>query len=200
MRCKYCGWDNPAGNVNCCKCNQILSADYPSDSPKTSGPEFNSRMTVNENAIFSKTKHECKYCGYPLMPDISVCPSCRTSQTIVAPEREPANNYTGFGRQTVRPNKRNHCSLKLIPEEKEKISSVELSFSGEEIVLNRSNTEPDNPTITSKEQAVLTCEGKEWYIRDRSQLKTTYVQASDKIKLNAGDIIVLGDRRFQFDC
>jgi hypothetical protein len=198
MRCKYCGWDNPAGSANCCKCNQVLSADYSSDSPKTSGPEFNPRMTVSENAVFSNTGQKCKHCGYPVMPGIPVCPSCRMPQTIDRAEREPATAYTGFGRQTVRPNKRHHCSLRLIPEDNEKIAPVELSFSGEEIVLNRSNTEPGNPTITSKEQAVLICEGKSWYIQDRSQLKTTYVQASDKIKLDAGDIIILGDRRFQF--
>ena len=65
-------------------------------------------------------------------------------------------------------------------------------------MLNRSNTDEENMTITSKEQAVLIYENKKWYIQDKSEQKTTFVYTSDKIELKPGDVIVLGNRRFEF--
>jgi hypothetical protein len=101
--------------------------------------------------------------------------------------------------RTVRPGKRSYCTLTLIPDEKEPVTATLLSFSDKKIILNRANTEPGNITITSKEQALLSCENKRWFIEDRSELKTTYLYVSEKTELKSGDIIVLGDRRFLFD-
>ncbi len=42
------------------------------------------------------------------------------------------------------------------------------------------------------------CENGKWYIKDASPLKTTYVCAKEKIELAPGDIIILGNRRFEF--
>ena len=36
-------------------------------------------------------------------------------------------------------------------------------------------------------------------INDKSYQKTTYVHASRKMKLEKGDIIILGNRRFEFN-
>ena len=65
-------------------------------------------------------------------------------------------------------------------------------------MLNRANTDPNNQSITSKEQAVLTFEDGAWYLEDRSDQKTTYVHAGRKTRLESGDIIILGNRRFEF--
>jgi uncharacterized Zn finger protein (UPF0148 family) len=202
MRCKYCGWDNPAGNAKCSKCNQPLSEEYDYGNRQREtldDKEFNPRKTVSENATFPKQNPEktsgkedtCSRCGYPVMEEATACPACGTQKEI--------QKEADFGRQTIRPGRRSHCSLTLIPEEKERIRPETFSFSGEEIILNRNNTEQDNPTITSKEQAALTYENRRWYIQDRSELKTTCVQASRKIEIQPGDIIILGDRRFEFD-
>ncbi|GHV48545.1 hypothetical protein FACS1894181_04590 [Bacteroidia bacterium] len=74
-----------------------------------------------------------------------------------------------------------------------------MSFTGESVVLNRANTEPDNLTITSKEQALLIFENEKWYIQDRSEHQTTFIRASERIELKRGDIIMLGNRRFEFE-
>jgi hypothetical protein len=117
----------------------------------------------------------------------------------ITPEETDTSTPEDMNRRTVRPGKRSYCSLTLIPDEKEPVSASPLSFSGEEVVLNRANTEPNNITITSKAQAMLTCEDKHWFIQDLSELKTTYLYVSEKTELKPGDIIVLGDRRFLFD-
>jgi uncharacterized Zn finger protein (UPF0148 family) len=116
--------------------------------------------------------------------------------TIIPDTVAPEDNIS---RRTVRPGKRLYCTLTLIPDEKEPISAAVLSFSGEKIILNRANTEPGNITITSKEQGLLSCENKRWFIEDLSELKTTYLYVSEKTELKSGDIIVLGDRRFLFN-
>lgn len=65
--------------------------------------------------------------------------------------------------------------------------------------LNRENTDPKNDTITSQLQAVITHENGKWNIVDKSELKTTFVQAVDKIELQKGGLILLGNQLYQFD-
>lgn len=92
-----------------------------------------------------------------------------------------------------------HCSLTIIPEENENIPSEKMEYEGKSIILNRENTEVSNRTITSKEQAEIVFEDGHWYLLDRSELRTTFIQANRKIEIIPDDIIVLGDRRFKFE-
>ena len=74
-----------------------------------------------------------------------------------------------------------------------------MEYEGKSIILNRENTEVSNRTITSKEQAEIVFEDGYWYLLDRSELRTTFIQANRKIEIIPDDIIVLGDRRFIFE-
>ena len=89
--------------------------------------------------------------------------------------------------------------LTLLPEEGEEVSSTTQQFDNGKAILNRSNTEPDNMSITSKEQAEIKYENGSWYIENRSKAKSTYIVVERKVKLQPGDIIILGNRRFKFD-
>lgn len=73
-----------------------------------------------------------------------------------------------------------HCSLTIIPEENENIPSEKMEYEGKSIILNRENTEVSNRTITSKEQAEIVFEDGHWYLLDRSELRTTFIQANRK--------------------
>ena len=64
--------------------------------------------------------------------------------------------------------------------------------------MNRANLDEDNNTITSKLQAVLTCEDGQWFVEDRSQQKTTFVRSEGKMALKDGDVILMGNRQFVF--
>ena len=74
-----------------------------------------------------------------------------------------------------------------------------LVFDGDSHVLNRGNVDPDNMTITSKAQAEIVNIDGEWYLEDKSVMRTTFIQVSNRTKIAMGDIIVLGNRRFLFD-
>ena len=89
--------------------------------------------------------------------------------------------------------------LTLIPEDGEQVTAVTKQYEGNEVLLNRDNTEPMNMSITSKEQAEITCEDGRWFIENKSQMKTTYLAVERKVELQEGDIIILGSRRFKFE-
>jgi hypothetical protein len=74
-----------------------------------------------------------------------------------------------------------------------------LQFGGESVSLNRDNLEPDNFTITSKVQAEIKLVDGQWYIENKSGLKTTFIQVLTPVKLNKGDVIIMGNKRFLFE-
>jgi len=74
-----------------------------------------------------------------------------------------------------------------------------LQFGGEKVALNRGNLEPDNFTITSQVQAEVRLVDGQWYIENKSKLKTTFIQVLTPVKLNKGDVIIMGNKRFLFE-
>jgi hypothetical protein len=91
-----------------------------------------------------------------------------------------------------------YCSLQTVDKPDSVGTSLKQEFQSPSVVLNRQNTDPVNPTITSKQQAVLTFEDGVWYIEDKSALQTTFVRVGRKTALQDGDIILMGDREFIF--
>ena len=80
----------------------------------------------------------------------------------------------------------------------EKKDFADLEYEGKKVILNRNNTEPDNHSITSQNQAVVTnAEGK-WFVEDLSEQGTTFIRVSRKTELQEGDTLLLGNRLFEF--
>lgn len=98
----------------------------------------------------------------------------------------------------VAPKSANACSLQPIARFEEDAVPNKTNFDAQTVVLNRQNTDPTNPSITSRQQARLTFENGVWYIEDLSDLKTTFVRVARKTALQDGDIILMGDREFKF--
>ncbi len=208
MRCKNCGWENPQGREKCEKCNAPLqAAPAPPVPPIAPAPHVEPnplKGTLPENQLFGNT---CKHCGYPIAPGFRVCPNCgepvaaaapAQPATSVAPVPPPAPARPGTINPWDTPQESHFCTLQPIAWHNEQIEYTPVSYSGDQVVLNRANTDPNNQSITSKEQAVLSFENGEWYLEDKSEQKTTFVHAGRKTKLESGDIIILGNRRFIF--
>lgn len=173
------------------------------------------------------TTKTCPKCGYALRPNVSKCPNCNYplkpegqkssygdhnhdhndghSDSLRRPTRHN-NSNANMGKMggTVNPWMMNNMELdpsfvlKPIKRMNERKEFEELVYDGREVVLNRDNTESNNSSITSHEQAIVTRVDGRWFIEDRSEQKTTFVQASGKIELHEGDIILLGNRMFEF--
>lgn len=212
MRCQFCGWDNPQGKSTCEKCNKPLSGDVPeqaappsavSDAPERPTDRkvdhtFNPRATVREPGAVNVAVSECPNCGYQL--ENGECSACgyregMDSPSVVSPLDE--------AKKTVRPNRKSdkEKGFRLVPisEETGMPEGEEIPFEGVSVVLNRDNTDPSNSTITSREQACLTCDKGRWAIEDKSEYKTTFVQAARKTELMPGDLILLGNQLYRFE-
>jgi uncharacterized Zn finger protein (UPF0148 family) len=159
--------------------------------------------TVGLNAIKKEDNEEdiictCEKCGEEISATYHFCPKCgekihqRTLQGFRHKKKEEKE-------ETPKPTVKAVFNLTIVPEEDEDIKAEAIHFEGAEVMLNRDNTEPDNRTITSKEQAVIILEDSKWYIQNRSEYDSTMIIANRKMEIQSGDIIMLGDRRFKFE-
>lgn len=227
-RCPQCGFNLPANAISCPNCGldlvepaeepepiaapiaqkqePVVEVQKPVQAPAEPvqpAPQIDKPTVVMghtlkpQNDAAGTDTNICDKCGTEVPGDVQYCPKCgeRIRQKTIIVRRKPkvTDKVEEVKKEPVK------CQLILIPEEEEEIKETTRDFEGNSIILNRDNTEPDNRTITSKEQAELTFEDGKWFIENRSALSSTFVQANRKIEVQAGDIIVLGDRRFKFE-
>lgn len=207
MRCKKCGFPNRPGAVECANCHAPLEEE-------TSSRPMNA--TVSEQEVFGLNQDDervCPKCGYPIRNNAQTCPNCnyhigelynnRFNDDIHRPTRmeNPMrdNKVTG----TINPYMESASPepgfvLSPVKRINEKKELVDLEYVGKDVVLNRENTEPDNGSITSHEQALLSYNNGHWTIEDKSEQGTTFVRASKAVELHDGDVILLGNRLFKF--
>lgn len=162
---------------------------------------------------------KCPRCGYPLRSGAEKCPHCnyqlsgqpvseyrqpRFADERPAAPRQPTRPLGGgkFG-GTVNPYMQDVLSepgfvLKPVKRQNERHELEEREYEGESVTLNRANTEEGNPSITSRQQAVVSRVDGRWYIEDTSEQRTTFVQAARRTELHDGDLILLGNRLFEF--
>lgn len=218
MRCQFCGWDNPQGKESCEKCDkplvaerasaevhpEVLTPDYhnrPTD--RKAEAAFNPKATVRESALGTKESAPkqglCPDCGYQLEDGkCSACGYCATSEV-----EAPSPIIPEDVRKTIRPIRKSEksSSFRLTPisEETGEPEGEALTFEGSEVILNRDNTDAANPTITSQEQAYVAFTNGKWVIVDKSEYKTTFVQAARATELQSGDLILLGNQLYRFE-
>lgn len=216
MRCKNCGWPNRPDEVTCSKCGASLEAV---STPSTPNINSSSNQTVREGDVFGGVSQPniCNKCGYPLRPGLSKCPNCNTD--LFTPKKPQEQEPQSFQSRSVRRptvvgspsihgtvNVWTEGGLGLTPSfilspikrNGERKQPDEIEFEGENVILNRDNSDPGNMSITSRTQAVITRKDDKWFIEDKSEQKTTFIQASTPQELHEGDVILLGNRLFIF--
>lgn len=221
MRCQFCGWDNPEEKDRCEKCNKPLS-DVESESSskgqsaherlteRQKGGSFNPKATVRENAMAGNGSVEkvvqevCPECGFTLQN--GECANCGyTAKKEEASQKSQHAHLQEQGdvRKTVWPQRKGEkerkFSLTPISEDTGLPEGESIAFEGNTIDLTRNNTDPKNSTITSHTQATITYHEGKWSIEDKSEYKTTFVQAENKIEILPGTLILLGNQLYRFD-
>lgn len=185
--------DQASAPMTCSKCG------YPISDSSTSCPNCNQEL---QPAPTTKQGVTCKSCGAEITPNSKFCSSCGapTAEETPRPRRiqRSAMGTVMGGPVAGHTFANKFCTLKPIVWDGEDANYNPITYSGDTIVLNRANTDANNNSITSREQAILTCEDGEWYIENRSELRTTFIRVNGRIKLTNGDIIVLGNREFEF--
>lgn len=148
------------------------------------GTDLNKRTDSQEETKQSAKK--CPFCGNAIIPGAKFCAYCgkpfRMGTVNAGPAATPGSYFT----------------LKALPWEHEHIQYQPMTFCGDSVALNRANTDPNNNSITSNVQAILTNDNGKWYIEDKSDYRSTYVRVNGKVELHDGDVIVLGNRMFEF--
>lgn len=178
---------------------------------------FNPKATVLESNYGGRTVGEaaanaavCPSCGYPL--EGGNCPSCGYSAAAQPPvppvppvhiHPAPQDEAAFSARRTIRPVRKGapegSFTLTPISEQNGLPEGDGLSYEGNDVVLNRANTDPKNATITSHAQASIHFADGQWTITDESNMQTTFVQAQKGIVLESGTLILLGNQLYRFD-
>jgi predicted Zn-ribbon and HTH transcriptional regulator len=180
-------------------------------------------LHINQEQV---NANNCPKCGYPLRPNSDKCPNCKFQITKPAVDDQSSQhsreipNESHVERRRTRMSSGNEQSnnkmrgtinpymisleveptfvLRPIKKVGERHDFDDQEYEGKEVVLNRDNTDQDNSSITSHRQATITNADGRWFIEDNSDQRTTFVQAAQKIELHEGDIILLGNRLFEF--
>lgn len=137
------------------------------------------------------------------LQDVKICIKCQCQNPSGALFCSNCGSQLSGSKETVNPwngvNSASMFSLEILLPIDGQTTDNKIFFSGDKVALNRANTEPQNQTITSKTQAIISKEGDKWYIQDESDLLTTFVQAAHKLEIHTGDVILLGNRKFRFE-
>ena len=195
--CPSCGYPIANGFTSCPNCgtstSQTTSTQSAVSQNQHAGEPDKPRKAVSISDLGIDEVVKCHNCGADVSIDFSFCPKCGDKihlPTVRAIRHQPV----------VAEQPKPHCSLTTILEEEEATQQERKNeYEGDIVILNRENTEPDNRTITSKEQAELSFKDGKWYILNKSELCSTYIETGRSIELQSGDIIVMGDRRFKFE-
>lgn len=187
LSCPYCHRPLQPGTSSCPGCGAPLL--QPQRKPRDAKPQSLTKhnpQTDSQLLAELPQEVECVKCGQMVTAASNYCPQCgeRVHLPTIKVKRHKAQP---------------RCRLTPIAEEGENLTDeMAREYEGTEVVLTRENTEPANRTITSKEQAVMACENGKWYIENKSEMHSTYIEVNRRIELQPGDIILLGDRRFRF--
>lgn len=214
MRCNNCGYDgNAPGADRCEKCNYPLSGGgaaapglAPLDSPPAGKPLGGTIISAPSTAPSWDGGEAAPLPPIPPLTTPSDPSGGKAEEKKEAPRepirpKEPSKTVKSDFKKTIDPYSAGPAShnFRLVPFlDGEEDEDQAIDFSGPHQELNRENIDPGNPSVTGKVQATIELVDGEWCIVDNSALKTTFVQAGNPIQLRAGDIIVLGNRRFVF--
>lgn len=183
--CPQCGYPMTGNSTTCLYCGTDIS-QLPT--PKVSPAPKPTVASVNLKDLGINEHVKCVKCGTEVSIDFKTCPYCGERIHL------PTIPVSRLKEKEKKP----QCALEMVIEEDENTTPITNEYEGASIILNRDNTEADNRTITSKEQAELTYEDGKWYIINKSQLGSTYIVANRKMEIMPDDIIILGDRKFKF--
>lgn len=143
----------------------------------------------------------CQTCGYSNKKDTRICIRCKSLLTLSEDENKGAESPT----QPVEwePKNPDQPALLALSKDasKQVLRAIPLKGASEDdsitVELTRNLLEKDNDTI-SRQQATLVYKEGSWWIENRSEKKSTFIQVNGQLKLSDGDELILGNALFRF--
>lgn len=195
MRCINCGYTNTPTALRCDRCNSALDGSMTANvaAPPVDPPAVDPSRTMKGQDASSPSWDAPSTGEWQ-----QAAPVVQAPVASDAPVRKPV----GVGQRTIDPSRQAVASavaLRLVRMPREGEVEENLNLPGASVTLDRENADPGNMTISGKGQALLEFDNGSWYITDASALRTTYVRVAQRTRLNAGDVILLGDRAFRLE-
>lgn len=125
-------------------------------------------------------------------PDLSFQATMRDATRSGIEEIGQDGRATKLAATDVKPAVKKTVGLKLVPLE----SGDTIMCDTFPLTVNRATCASFDISVDERSQAELTKSEDGFYIQDKSAAKSTYVLASRRIKLEEGDIVVMGGKRF----
>ncbi len=174
-RCQECGYKNAEGRKNCEKCGSKLydlsSMNFNPDVVRTNLPQEGFKTV---KAIDDKNAAAQEKVKPPFMND------SHHTQPLSAlnfdTDETPAQKFTLVNERTG---------------EKRTFDATEK--------VNRENLAPDNLSISSQKHLVISFENNQWQIQDESTNGATFIQVKNKMRIEKGMRIIIGNQIFRFD-
>jgi hypothetical protein len=143
----------------------------------------------------------CPKCQYPLRIEPSAsspCPNCgfmgSTGLHDTVSDSKKTISLNGLNLQDEQ--KLSSFRFKLISESTG--SEFKIESEENEIVLNRDHLDPNNTSISSKEHVLVRFRDGKIFFQDISTNGSTFIQVINKMLINPGTRIVMGNRIFLF--
>ena len=146
----------------------------------------------------------CLKCSYLLAEGDTECPNCGTTQ---AKQENPAAVITNKGK-TVNISNINLDESKNVSEPEKKIinkiqllnraEEVQLEIEGAQVDIGRDAIDKDNLTISSESHVQFEYRDGQWFIKNTSTNKATFIQVNQEMPINDGDKIILGNAIMTF--
>ena len=161
----------------------------------------------------SKELITCPACHYPASSKVETCPMCGAalrSGTVLrpgnagpsaqaTPSMQPGEGTVDPFRQPQQPEAPPPMLfLERVGRPEEASKLLPFTAIGDQVHVNRQTLDDNNFTITSRLQASFVFKENKWWLVDKSDLKTTFIQVKEPVELKDGDIVLMGDRRFIF--
>jgi len=142
----------------------------------------------NEEPVKSKQCESCK--NYVLAANQMVCPNCGHDHAAVVKKGNNTMSFDQFKYQ-------NKTGFRLVPHNGEEDA---IEFEGNEALLNRSNIDPNDMSISSESHAHIYNKDGKWILENKSSNEALFVQVKEGVELKSGMVIIVGQSKvFTFD-
>jgi len=162
-----------------------IQTDYPSD---------NKLNKNRQNDI-----ETCPKCQYPLRikPDSSSpCPNCGFTGNYIKTVFDSGKTIT-INSLSLESEEVQEFKFKFIKEDNN--SEIEIHSPDEpEVILNRSHLDANNSTISSEQHVIMKFKNKKVYIEDVSSNGSSFIQAKNKMMIQNGSRLVIGNKIYIF--
>lgn len=207
------------GKFNIGKKDSITTPKPPVKFPYSQSPDH---LSNDDNSHKSSDDKKTRIGGRPDSPYVSksdmdnlYCPRCQYPLRIEPSDSSPCPNCGFMGstglHDTVSDSKKTISINNLNLQDEQILASFRFKLISEsagsefkieseenEIVLNRDHLDPNNTTISSKEHVLVKFRNGRIFFQDVSTNGSTFIQATDKVLIEPGTRIVMGNRIFLF--